>query len=463
MFSPLPFEITMASDQIAQSMTLLNDVADLAKFDQGGVLHIRPELVSLESFAKQVLNEMPVTLPGVAAVLEICPQDMQEQGPSMATTDPTVLRRVLHHLWNNAAQLTESGSVKLGMGYKNKRLTFSVTDTGPGLEMPAGAADGDLPLIFQRYHTQVMPEEAMNLTVASNLRDRIEEEINTHTKNGLGISLSLTYHLVQSLGGELRCISSKGNGAKFQFSLARNATFNTSVPLTPTLVAATITRPVALKRNSVSKLIKRTKSGSDNDGRIAAPSDDDTISITTINASFSSDGGESQANLHPKTDRSTAPPSSFDMPKEVVSQVPASSLASEGVKCADPPSILVVEDTATCAKMLCRLLSQIKCATKWAKDGKEAVDILREATPGTYDLILMDLRMPVMDGFEATKIIKGELGLTIPVVALTGDDNEETRKMGEEVGFDAFHGKPMKRNDILAVVKKFTGYEVTSM
>jgi PAS domain S-box-containing protein len=453
-FFPLPLEITMAADQIAQSMGLLNDVADLAKFDQGGVLHIQPELISLESFGKKLLNEMPPTRPGVDAVLELCTKELSGAGPSMAATDPKVLRRVLLHLLNNAVHLTESGSVKLGIGYKNSRLTFSVTDTGPGLEMPDDAAEGDLPLIFQRYHKEFVPEEAINLTMASNLRDKIEEEINTHTKNGLGIGLSLTYHLVQSLGGELRCTSSKGQGARFYFSLARNATYNTSVPLTPSLVTVTITRSVAAPRVASAAMLLR----GDNDKSTPDAIDDDTCSMSHSGYSTSSIG-ESHGYSQRKSDRSDIP-SSFEMPTEVVPQVLPHSLASEGVKCADPPSILVVEDTATCAKMLCRLLTQIKCATKWAKDGKEAVDILREATPGTYDLVLMDLRMPVMDGFEATKIIKGELGLTIPVVALTGDENEETRKLGAEIGFDDFHGKPMKRDKILAVVKKFTGYEV---
>jgi signal transduction histidine kinase len=116
-------------------MALLNDVADLAKFDQGGVLHIHPEPISLEAFGKTILDGMPPTRPGVAAILEFCPKDLPGSGPSMAATDPKVLRRVLLHLLNNAVELTESGSVTLGIGYKGSRLTFTVTDTGPGTDV----------------------------------------------------------------------------------------------------------------------------------------------------------------------------------------------------------------------------------------------------------------------------------------------------------------------------------------
>ena len=66
----------------------------------------------------------------------------------------------------------------------------------------------------------------------------------------------------------------------------------------------------------------------------------------------------------------------------------------------------------------------------------------------------------VSPGLEATRIIKQDLGITTPVVALTGDDNAHTRKEAESIGFDAFYGKPMKRNDLKKVIHEFTGFEV---
>jgi CheY-like chemotaxis protein len=74
-----------------------------------------------------------------------------------------------------------------------------------------------------------------------------------------------------------------------------------------------------------------------------------------------------------------------------------------------------------------------------------------------YNLILMHLRIPVMDGIEATKIIKGELHLKIPVVALTGESGENIQKQCKEIAFDAYFNKPMKR-DQLQVVQEYTCY-----
>jgi CheY-like chemotaxis protein len=68
--------------------------------------------------------------------------------------------------------------------------------------------------------------------------------------------------------------------------------------------------------------------------------------------------------------------------------------------------------------------------------------------------------MPVLDGLEATRIIKSELKIQTPVVALTGDYNQETRDECEKLGFDGFQGKPMKRNVLKEIITKFTGYEV---
>lgn len=400
--------VKMANDQISSSVAFLDDVADLAKFDQGAVLNVKPDVVALESFGNEILCKVPPTRNGVQALLELRQNDIRGEGPALAVTDPKVLRRVLDHLLNNAVDVTKVGTVSLGIGYKNSRLTFSVTDTGPGLEIPSNAADGDLPTIFQRYHQELLPNETADLTTVATIRDRIESGINTHKKNGLGIGLSLTYHLVQSLGGELRCISNKGEGTTFQFSLPRKVSNNTTIPTTSVLVSSRVTKTVP-----------------------AEPED--------ITAPHS--------------------PPSFDMPTEVIPEAPLSRLAAEGVKSQDPPSILVVEDTKACARMLCRMLSKFGCAVKWAENGQVAIDILKEATPGTYDLILMDLRMPVMDGLEATRIIKSQLHLLTPVIALTGDDNPQTRDEAKDIGFDAFYGKPTKRDDLKAIINKFTGYK----
>jgi CheY-like chemotaxis protein len=75
----------------------------------------------------------------------------------------------------------------------------------------------------------------------------------------------------------------------------------------------------------------------------------------------------------------------------------------------------------------------------------------------------MDLRMPVMDGFEAAEIIRGSIASNIPIVALTGETNEEHKRKCKEIGFDAFETKPLKRPQLKELLQNLVpGYEPPS-
>lgn len=124
------------------------------------------------------------------------------------------------------------------------------------------------------------------------------------------------------------------------------------------------------------------------------------------------------------------------------------------------PLVLVVEDTDVSASLLCMHLRKLNCTSHRAENGEVAIEMLRSApAPNMYSLILMDLRMPVMDGFEATKIIKSSNASNIPVVALTGETSEENRQRCDEIGFDAYQTKPLKRPELKELLRKYVpGY-----
>ncbi|KAJ1451324.1 CheY-like superfamily, partial [Pelagophyceae sp. CCMP2097] len=71
-----------------------------------------------------------------------------------------------------------------------------------------------------------------------------------------------------------------------------------------------------------------------------------------------------------------------------------------------------------------------------------------------YDLVLMDLRMPVMDGFEATRIAKQKLLIRIPIVAVTAESGFETQERCVRVGFDDFATKPIRLPTLLELLTK---------
>lgn len=98
-------------------------------------------------------------------------------------------------------------------------------------------------------------------------------------------------------------------------------------------------------------------------------------------------------------------------------------------------------------------LKKMKCSTQRAENGRVAVDLLKDSLPGTFDMVLMDLRMPVMDGMEATKFIRTVLQLKdLPIIALTGEMSADIRNECEAIGFDGFFQKPLKKDQLESLI-----------
>ncbi|MBB6733113.1 response regulator [Cohnella zeiphila] len=103
--------------------------------------------------------------------------------------------------------------------------------------------------------------------------------------------------------------------------------------------------------------------------------------------------------------------------------------------------ILLVEDNELNRDMLFRRLTRKGFEVSLAADGREAVEKARSETP---DLILMDMSLPVMDGWSATRLLKREPGTSgIPVIALTAHAMAEDRREALEAGCDDFDTKPI--------------------
>jgi len=114
--------------------------------------------------------------------------------------------------------------------------------------------------------------------------------------------------------------------------------------------------------------------------------------------------------------------------------------------------ILLVEDQEMNRDMLSRRLKKRGYEVSIAVDGAEGVDKARSETP---DLILMDMSLPVMDGWEATRTLKGdEATRAIPVVALTAHAMSTDREKALEAGCDAYETKPVELPRLLETMQK---------
>lgn len=112
--------------------------------------------------------------------------------------------------------------------------------------------------------------------------------------------------------------------------------------------------------------------------------------------------------------------------------------------------ILVVEDDLSSRELLKKVLLKFKAECVCVRNGKEALDILGAKT---FDLILLDIKMPVLNGYEAIKLIK-EMNINTPVIAQTAYAFSEDRKQLLETGFDGYIAKPINREILLEEIQK---------
>jgi CheY-like chemotaxis protein len=119
------------------------------------------------------------------------------------------------------------------------------------------------------------------------------------------------------------------------------------------------------------------------------------------------------------------------------------------------PKILPVEDNDMNRDMLSRRLERRRYEVLIALDGQEGVDIARAEKP---DLILMDMSLPIMDGWEATKQIKADATLAhIPIIALTAHAMASDEQKAREAGCDDFDTKPIEIKRLLGKMETQLG------
>jgi chemosensory pili system protein ChpA (sensor histidine kinase/response regulator) len=122
------------------------------------------------------------------------------------------------------------------------------------------------------------------------------------------------------------------------------------------------------------------------------------------------------------------------------------------------PLVMIVDDSLTVRKITSRLLTRAGFAVCTARDGVDALQLLTEQVP---DVILLDIEMPRMDGFEFAKTIKGDAKYhNIPIIMITSRTAEKHRNRAAELGVDMYLGKPYQEDELLRHLREMTGVSV---
>lgn len=146
-------------------------------------------------------------------------------------------------------------------------------------------------------------------------------------------------------------------------------------------------------------------------------------------------------------------------PEEIETYINESENAGTGnYDCLKNKKVLLVEDNQMNREIAMDILTDNGMIVDTAEDGTVAVEKMANAVPGQYDLILMDVQMPKMNGYEATKAIRNLDNRAIdgiPIIAMTANAFEEDRKEALEAGMNEHLSKPINVKKMNEVLKKF--------
>jgi two-component system sensor histidine kinase/response regulator len=468
-------------------LTVINDILDFYKIE-AGKLDIDPAPFSLRDEVGDTLKSL--ALKAHSKGLEIA-CDIRQEVPDLLLGDAHRIRQVLTNLVGNAVKFTDSGEVvvraeEVPAAGGGVRIRFRVTDTGIGI--PAEK----LKAVFEPF-TQA-------------------DGSTTRKYGGTGLGLTICQRLVVLMGGTLWAESELGRGSTFTFEVqlepARGSIERTvDRPVDLTDLPVLIVDDNATNRQVLAEIVRnwgakptcvasgpealdelRWAGGNGSpyrlvlldgmmpgmDGFMVAeqigkePLLADTTILMLTSADRPGDSGRCRdlgvaaylvKPVKPvDLNRAIADALPNDAPPHSGSQVDEQILEAAGTEPAIAPlNILLAEDNAVNQRVVVRLLEKQCHRVVVANDGARALGAYDRET---FDLILMDVQMPEMDGFEATRLIRvreAASGRHTPLVAMTAHAMKGDRERCLEAGMDDYVSKPVQRAELMRVLSWAAG------
>ncbi|AZL67685.1 hybrid sensor histidine kinase/response regulator [Pseudomonas oryziphila] len=433
-------QLSIAHDSGKVLVELLNDILDLSKFDAGQL-----ELERIPFDLGAMLEDTANLLSQNAAASVELTCLISANFPSSVLGDPTRVRQIVSNLLSNALKFTRFGRVDLRLSCIVGGVRLEVSDTGIGIPEEAQAR------IFQPF-----TQAGAGIT---------------RQYGGTGLGLALTHNLCKAMQGRLHIQSETGFGSRFSADLPLPA-HTEAIPPAP------LAGRVAALTNAGSGLAEllqgllpgwgldyvRIDAASELNGVVdllitddldpvlaLRPSIQAPILLVTAYGSFLPSEQATQLAplqqlarplarnaLYHTLRRTLQGEANAPLPHEV-------SLAQER-----RARILLVEDNPVNQLVAKGLLGKLGCQVQVAAQGAEALEFLEQET---FDLVLMDCNMPVMDGYEASRRIR-QSGRwpELPIVALTANAMPEERERCRAAGMNDYLAKPFRREELLALI-----------
>jgi signal transduction histidine kinase/DNA-binding response OmpR family regulator/HPt (histidine-containing phosphotransfer) domain-containing protein len=471
-------------------LTVINDILDFSKIE-AGKLHLDPGPLDLRDCLGDAMRALGLRAhqKGLELAFEIVPDV-----PDALIGDGGRLRQVMVNLVGNAIKFTERGEVLAAVSRLSEVdhgvvLRFEVSDTGVGIPPEKHAA------IFALF------EQADGST--------------TRRYGGTGLGLSIATRLVEMMGGRIQLKSRPGEGSTFSFdarlAVRKEPTAATVEVPTDALIDLPVLvvddnatnrrilqsivsqwgmRPTAVDGGAAALFqLRRAAAAGDPfrlvlldammpemDGamlsqRIRDDEDPDVRELPLILLSSAGDGCNHTRCRELGAVCLSKPAKQSDLFRAVTTLLTDTCTArasSTGESRREGPhpsrperaevlSVLVAEDNVVNQRLAARLLEKLGHRVTIVGNGREALDALAGAR---FDLVLMDVQMPVLDGLEATRLLRQReriSGERVPVVAVTAHAMKGDEERCKDAGCDGYLSKPIRSKELAEVVCHWVG------
>ncbi|MGY2873923.1 two-component system, sensor histidine kinase and response regulator [Marmoricola sp. URHA0025 HA25] len=454
---------------------VINEILDFSKIESGHLEleEIDFDLVELVESVAEIVGE-----PAMAKGLELLAYCSPEL-PSGLRGDPHRIRQVLLNLAGNAVKFTAQGEVIVRVGLDDRVddryvVRFEVTDTGIGL------APQDRDRLFEPF------SQADSST--------------TREYGGTGLGLSISRQLVDAMGGQLAVQSSPGAGSTFWFAVPLELSHEVPVPTSSASSSLIGLRVLVVDDNATNRTIlhdqlhhwemsvdvvdgagpamERLREASlagrpydvglldlcmpDVDGldlarRIQAEPTLAGVPLVLMTSGPTVTDAEARA---ASISAALTKPVLMSRLRRTLERVVADRAPDEPVAVPDPTSVgsrgtvLVVDDGEVNQLVAAGLLTHLGYTPEMAGDGRQAVELLGRRS---FDAILMDVQMPVMDGYDATREIRRLEGggRRTPIIAMTATVTDGERERCLAAGMDDYLAKPIEKKVVLAMLERW--------